>query len=179
MADGMYLAEKAIRDRLTRILVITGACAGLCYNALWFFPVLILTGGVTTVLWDVWIQQSIGKLRANWTTKRRRGKHQDGDVEEVGPSQSIPLEEHAQVAATTLTQRKAQAEDLRRDASIEPDPAGQTSSANGSAREELNSTEATPIADTTTHNISVKLGIAIIVSFLGTLSFLHPCLMLT
>jgi hypothetical protein len=160
-------------------LVITGACAGLCYNALWFFPVLILIGGVVTVLWDVWIQQSIGKMRANWTAKRRRAKNQNGDVEEIRPSRSIPLEEHAQDAATTVTHRKPQVEDLGRDASIVRDPARHTSSANGSAREDSDSTGAAPIADTTTHNVSVKIGIAIIASFLGTLLPLHLCLVLT
>jgi hypothetical protein len=41
----VQLAEKAIRDKLTRILVLLGACAGLCYNSLWFFPVFMLIGG--------------------------------------------------------------------------------------------------------------------------------------
>ncbi|PVH93243.1 hypothetical protein DM02DRAFT_619409 [Periconia macrospinosa] len=43
----VQLGEKAIRDKLTRILVILGACAGLCYNALWYFPLLMLQTGAT------------------------------------------------------------------------------------------------------------------------------------
>nr|XP_001388560.2 chromate ion transporter [Aspergillus niger CBS 513.88] len=46
----VQLAEKAIRDKIARILVIFGACAGLCYSALWYFPVLMVAGGVTTAL---------------------------------------------------------------------------------------------------------------------------------
>ena len=56
----VQLAEKAIKDRLTRILVIFGACAGLCYNALWFFPVLLVVGGIVTVLWDAWLGREGG-----------------------------------------------------------------------------------------------------------------------
>ena len=46
----VQLAEKAIKDKLTRILVILGACAGFCYNALWYFPLLMLLGGLATVI---------------------------------------------------------------------------------------------------------------------------------
>jgi hypothetical protein len=48
----VQLSENAIKDRLSRILIIFGACAGLCYNALWYFPVLMLCGGMATVVWD-------------------------------------------------------------------------------------------------------------------------------
>lgn len=66
----VQLAEKAIKDKLSRILVIGGACAGLCYNALWYFPVLLAIGGIVTVVWDGWLNQQIGKMRAS--LKRRR-----------------------------------------------------------------------------------------------------------
>ncbi|CEL12047.1 Putative Chromate ion transporter (Eurofung) [Aspergillus calidoustus] len=58
----VQLAEKAIRDKISRILVIFGACAGLCYSALWYFPILMVSGGVATVLWDGLVYQQI--LRA-------------------------------------------------------------------------------------------------------------------
>lgn len=173
MANGMQLAEKAIRDRLTRILVITGACAGLCYNALWYFPVLILIGGVATAIWDVWLQQSVGKMRANWRSKNRRAKGQEGDVERTRSSQSIPLEEHAKAASTNLTQRKPQAEGSDRPASTERNIAGQDSFTNDSARGGAASTEAAPIADTKTHSISVRLGLSLVTGFLGTLLLVH------
>jgi hypothetical protein len=86
-----------------------GACAGLCSKALWYFPVLILTGGVATIIWDVWLQQRIGKLRTKWEAKRRRAaRNEGGDVEGVNASQSIPLEEHTQAALSGLNQRKPQ-----------------------------------------------------------------------
>ncbi|KAJ2931700.1 hypothetical protein H1R20_g5523, partial [Candolleomyces eurysporus] len=59
----VQLARKAITDKLTRLLVVFGACAGLCYNALWYFPVLIVIAGTITVLWDCWLRAWIGKLK--------------------------------------------------------------------------------------------------------------------
>ena len=67
----VQLAEKAITDKLSRVLVIAGACAGLCYNTLWYFPLLIALGGIITVIWDGWLNQQIGKLRASWKRKRQ------------------------------------------------------------------------------------------------------------
>lgn len=49
----VQLSQKAITDNLTRILVFIGGAAGMLYSALWFFPVLMLAGGCTTVIWDM------------------------------------------------------------------------------------------------------------------------------
>jgi chromate transport protein ChrA len=35
----VQLATKAITDPLSRLIVVFSACAGMCYNALWYFPV--------------------------------------------------------------------------------------------------------------------------------------------
>lgn len=48
----VQLSEKAITDRSTRLLVFFGACAGMLYNALWYFPVLMVAGGLWTVVND-------------------------------------------------------------------------------------------------------------------------------
>ena len=145
-----------------------GACAGLCYNALWYFPILILIGGVATVVWDAWLRQRIGKLRTKWQAKRRRAaRNERGDAEGANASQNIPLEEHTQAASAGLTQRKPQAESSGGRISTELEPAGQSPFAAGSAQGDAESTEVAPIADTQTHNISVKLGIALIVGFLS------------
>ncbi|KAL4986487.1 chromate transporter-domain-containing protein [Aspergillus falconensis] len=68
----VQLAEKAIRDRISRILVIFGACAGLCYSTLWYFPVLMVAGGVATALWDGWAYQRILRLRNAWRNRNRQ-----------------------------------------------------------------------------------------------------------
>jgi hypothetical protein len=160
------LADKAIKDDLTRILVIMGACAGLCYNALWYFPILILIGGVATVLWDVWLQQQVGRLRSNWEAKRRQAaRNEGGDAEGANASQSISLDERVQSGTPGLTQRKSQivegsdgrvsTEQSTRQSPLDCSPAA------------AESTEALPVADTQTHNISVKMGILLIVGFLS------------
>lgn len=65
----VQLAEKAIRDKISRILVIFGACAGLCYSALWYFPILMVAGGVATALWDGWAYQQILRAKSAWRNR--------------------------------------------------------------------------------------------------------------
>ncbi|EHK96062.1 putative chromate transport protein [Glarea lozoyensis 74030] len=86
----VQLAEKAIKDKLTRILVLFGACAGLCYNALWYFPVLMLIGGLTSVIWDGWMSQMIGKARAKLN---RRNRDPESTGEEFGVTNTIQLDD--------------------------------------------------------------------------------------
>lgn len=53
----VQLSKKAITDTLTRILVFFGATAGMLYNALWYFPLLMIVGGTATVVWDLRLLQ--------------------------------------------------------------------------------------------------------------------------
>ncbi|KAL2819867.1 chromate transporter-domain-containing protein [Aspergillus cavernicola] len=76
--SAVQLAEKVIRDQLTRGLVIFGACAGLCYNAVWYFPVLMISGGLVTVIWDGWLSQLLRKARVKW---RQRNIHPEAGEE--------------------------------------------------------------------------------------------------
>ena len=46
------LSGKAMTDNCTRITLFFVATAGLLYNALWYFPVLIVTAGTMTFLHD-------------------------------------------------------------------------------------------------------------------------------
>ncbi|KAL8706576.1 MAG: hypothetical protein Q9201_000389 [Fulgogasparrea decipioides] len=60
----VQLSQKAITDKLTRILVFLGATAGMLYNALWYFPVLMFVGGASTIIWDYrWGQRLLRGLR--------------------------------------------------------------------------------------------------------------------
>ncbi|KAL4993621.1 chromate transporter-domain-containing protein [Aspergillus recurvatus] len=68
----VQLAEKAIRDKISRILVIFGACAGLCYSALWYFPVIMVAGGIATAFWDGWASQRVLRARNAWRTRNRQ-----------------------------------------------------------------------------------------------------------
>ena len=65
----VQLARKAITDKVTRILVLFGACAGIYYNALWYFPVLLVFGGLAMFVWENYGRASITRLR------NRRIKH--------------------------------------------------------------------------------------------------------
>ncbi|KAH8600982.1 chromate transporter-domain-containing protein [Bisporella sp. PMI_857] len=48
----VQLAQKAITDDISRILVFLGAAAGLMYNALWYFPLLMFIAGCVSISHD-------------------------------------------------------------------------------------------------------------------------------
>ncbi|KXX76227.1 putative transporter YwrB [Madurella mycetomatis] len=57
------LSQKAITDKLTRIVVFLSGAAGMLYNALWYFPVLMLISGVTTLVFDYrWVHHPFGAI---------------------------------------------------------------------------------------------------------------------
>ncbi|KAI8937744.1 hypothetical protein NX059_005444 [Plenodomus lindquistii] len=157
----VQLSEKAISDRLTRILVIFGACAGLCYNALWYFPVLIVIGGATTVIWDIWLKQSIGKARARYAARQRKARDGDADVDQVPAVQSIPLQVQRPEAVKRRVQAGASADHILDD----PEEA---SSSRHEERQSVDQVTATPTADTRTHNISIKVGLSLIAGFFAS-----------
>lgn len=70
--SAVQLAEKAIRDKISRILIIFGACAGLCYNTLWYFPVLMLGGGLVIAAWDGWLYSQIQRAKTAWRNRHNR-----------------------------------------------------------------------------------------------------------
>lgn len=49
----VQLGQRAITDKVSRVLVFLGATAGMLYNALWYFPVLMVVAGFTTTAWDL------------------------------------------------------------------------------------------------------------------------------
>ncbi|KAL9588276.1 MAG: hypothetical protein Q9203_002910 [Teloschistes exilis] len=64
----VQLAQKAITDKITRVLVFLGATAGMLYNALWYFPLLMFLAGLVTVTWDFrWLHRltRIGRKKSN------------------------------------------------------------------------------------------------------------------
>ena len=148
------LAGKAIRDKLTRILVILGACAGLCYNTLWYFPLLMLLGGLATVIWDGWMSQKIGKVRA----KLKRRKHDpEGTAEETGAADSVPLEERVE-SQNGIQRRNATAESTK--SGLPPETLPHSSA--DSTRPQPAQTE-----NTSDHSIRIRVGIVITALFFG------------
>jgi hypothetical protein len=146
----VQLAEKAIKDKLSRILIIFGACAGMCYNALWFFPLLMVLGGLAAAIWDGWMSQRIGKLRAQ--LRHRRRSTPEVQAEEASVPNSIPLEERA-VDNRGIQRRNASA--AKSLDSVRPPPAAPRTSADA---------ETQNFSD---HIIRVRVGIAIVILFFG------------
>ncbi|KAI4764078.1 chromate ion transporter-like protein [Aureobasidium sp. EXF-3400] len=101
----VQLATKAITDPLSRILVIFGACAGLCYSALWYFPVLVVIGGVAAVIWDLFLSRAIGRFLAKRQQKRI---NQQREVEEnqQTATNSIPLQDMSTTQSSSSQQRR-------------------------------------------------------------------------
>ncbi|KAJ6261003.1 hypothetical protein Dda_3668 [Drechslerella dactyloides] len=79
----VQLSEKAITDQMTRVLVFVGGAVGMLYSALWFFPVLMVAGGITAVVWDYrWIH----KLARSFKRPRRpAGAESSAEIEISGP----------------------------------------------------------------------------------------------
>lgn len=74
----VQLSQKAITDKISRILVFFGATAGMLYNALWYFPVLMAVGGITTIIWDYrWLHNFARRLKLS----RRKEETTNADVE--------------------------------------------------------------------------------------------------
>jgi len=69
----VQLAQKAITDKLTRSLVFLGAAAGLLYNALWYFPLLMLIAGIIAIVFDFrWLHRPVKFIAS--TPSKLRGK---------------------------------------------------------------------------------------------------------
>jgi chromate transport protein ChrA len=82
---GVQLAEKAITDKLTRLLVFFGAAAGLLYNALWYFPVLMVIAGIIAVVHDFrWLHGPVKALLGfpkKVTGRGKKEKQRDASAE--------------------------------------------------------------------------------------------------
>jgi hypothetical protein len=124
----------------------------------------MLIGGLTTVVWDIWLQQQVGKLRARLC----RRKDNPQRIEESIPSVSIALENLHQPASSDTIQRRAVSSSSKdrilAEASGQPAKQGNTEEDSESGQTHQ---ETSPAADTLTYAIPVKWGISIIVMFLG------------
>lgn len=151
----VQLADKAIKDKLTRILVIMGAVAGLCYNALWYFPTLMAIGGLVAVIWDGWMHQKIRKASAQ-LSRRRRGHEITNDNARLG--ESIALEEGVNAAPKVL-QRRANASHAH---------ASSEAGRNRVQDSDVENTLPQPVANSN-HIIRIRIGVGLVVLFFGKL----------
>lgn len=60
---GMQLSIRSITDTLSRTVLIFSACAGLCYTALWYFPVLMTACGIITIIWDLYLRHAVFRFK--------------------------------------------------------------------------------------------------------------------
>jgi chromate transport protein ChrA len=88
------LTQLTAVDSITRDVLFTSAAIGVCYSSAWLFPVLTVSGGLVTLLWDsdrTQILLSIAKVRIRGLGRRRRTE-QNRVVENEQPS----AENHAE-----------------------------------------------------------------------------------
>jgi hypothetical protein len=167
----IQLADKAITDPLSRLIVVFSACAGLCYNALWYFPVLMVVGGGTTVVWDLWARRFVASVRGRWRRRRSEdntlessggnlaadGTGRDGGAEDEPSRRSIASARDA----IRMVHMRRDGHDIDSGERLGPDE--------GDPSKEGASERSVPEAITkVSSGISVKMGIAIISAFFGT-----------
>lgn len=96
----VQLSQKAITDKLSRILVFFGATAGMLYNTLWYFPVLMVVGGSSTIIWDYrWLQNSVRRFRT-------APRSEPVTVQDVEASESATELRETSTAETSEQRRK-------------------------------------------------------------------------
>lgn len=144
----VQLSHKAITDRLTRVLVFLGATAGMLYNALWYFPLLIGIAGLATVVYDFrWLHRPV-KVLINSFTRRRTDVVEEGGVGTQGFGGEL---------SPTPQSRQGSARDLVLESQ---EPMAVTEQAYASARDEPRI-----IPPERRLNMSWKFGLSIIVLF--------------
>ncbi|KAK6497158.1 hypothetical protein TWF506_004633 [Arthrobotrys conoides] len=147
----VQLSEKAITDKLTRILVFLGGAVGMLYSALWFFPVLMFVGGVATVVWDYrWLQDFYRRFR--------KEEVEDQETSEAVPEVREDTASTASTASTTTRQRRRETDQSTiLPVSTPPSP-----------QEPPPATTEPPKATTQLTSLTWKTGTLIIVSFFMT-----------
>lgn len=94
----VQLAQKAITDKMTRILVFLGATAGLMYNALWYFPLLMFLAGCTSVIYDFRVFHPVVNRVARMFKKREKPNPEAGvelpSIEPGEPRESNHIDTH-------------------------------------------------------------------------------------
>ncbi|KAH9482759.1 Chromate transport protein [Psilocybe cubensis] len=169
--SAVQLSRKAITDPLTRLLVTMGGCAGMCYNALWYFPVLLVIGGSSTFGWDFYVQNWVRRWKVLRNTRRRTSVHEP----ETGPEvESIPMDgiqkENINTSATASYRRQTAST-----------PTANDSDANVPSEQEQEQSRQVLHTERSGHTIPVNIGVGVIGIFVVTFavfisirSALHP-----
>ncbi|KAI1116402.1 chromate transporter-domain-containing protein [Nemania sp. NC0429] len=86
----VQLSQKAITDKLTRILVFLGASAGMLYNALWYFPILIVLAGIATVVFDSRLLHPLVRYVVRRVQRRRRTRETEEAIQMQAAAEPRP-----------------------------------------------------------------------------------------
>lgn len=116
----------------------------------------MVIGGSSTVFWDLFASQKVGKIRAKMEQKKSNPQRM---AEESDVQPSIPLE---RVASTAGVQRRG----VPRNSNSSGDTATSPASARGSESGDNVNDHASRV-DTDSHSLPVKWGILIIAGFFG------------
>ena len=148
------LSEKAITDTITRILVLVGAAAGMLYNALWYFPLLMITAACVTIVYDFRWLHGPYKVVADIFKRKQRLEVGDETIE-------LP-------PRNTGTGHRGGEEVATAPSTTHPSGGGQAVEGPNAHQQELPTTEAEPriIPPEYRLNFSWKIGVATIASFL-------------
>lgn len=99
----VQLSEKAITDKLTRIIVFLGAAAGLLYNALWYFPLLIFLAGAATVVHDMrWLHRPVRAVGRGITSARGVFQRSDNASASQQPQPPMTTAENRHTFTATI-----------------------------------------------------------------------------
>ncbi|KAL7822267.1 chromate transporter domain-containing protein [Trichoderma gracile] len=166
----VQLSNAAVTDKLTRTLVFLSGAAGMLYNALWYFPMLMFLCGVAAVVYDYrWLHKPIKATVAllNWRKKEAAAVEEEA----VNPGTDVQLR---------VIKGKEPARELRPSSSAGPsraavsDPAQDQSedhlAFNSESEERPFGAESEPrvIPREYRLNFSWKVGTAIIAGFFAT-----------
>lgn len=151
--SAVQLAEKAIRDRISRILIIFGACAGLCYNSLWYFPVLMIGGGLAIAVWDGWLYAQVQRAKSAW-----RNRHNPPVDSEEADATSVEMDSVQTVGEESATIRS------RKKATSDGAPTSLPQTSNEPSPSQPTETEEN---QSSSHVIRIRTGIAIVTVFFG------------
>lgn len=111
----VQLSEKAITDKITRLLVLIGGSAGILYNALWYFPLLMFVAGCATVVHDYrWLHGPVKAIVGFVQNPTNRFRSQEQDSVELSRVQSAHRDNNAASNAPSLRTSREQNEAVTR-----------------------------------------------------------------
>jgi chromate transport protein ChrA len=148
----VQLSDGAIKDKLARILVIFGALMGLCYTALWYFPVIMLAGGSASVIWDLFLNKVVLKMQ-----DKLRKKKPD--------TEALPEKDTVAVGTADSGNPEPLAEQEDQPGSQDEIKPAEQDDAQSQKSKSLEKTASRSSTSSLIHSIPLKFGILIIVGF--------------